>query len=55
MKWVLILMLKYGYAGGVTQIEYFGQDAYQQCKVGLAQVKRMDSHIDSSCIEVKYK
>lgn len=45
--WVLVLFLKFGYAGGVV---YIDMPSYATCKQALQDVRQMDSHRDSMCL-----
>lgn len=49
MEWVLILFLKWGYAGGVVEIP---MPNYATCKQARQDVRTMDSYQDSMCLSV---
>ena len=44
---ILILFLKWGYAGGVTQITYPDE---KSCQAALSEVRHMESFLDASCV-----
>jgi hypothetical protein len=46
--WLLILFLKWGYAGGVVAIDMPSEAA---CKTALVDVQKMASQRDSACVQ----